>query len=86
MACRAWPMAAWTPRSRAAGPGQQMAEKAPPNALAITEETLAPFDAGERDTPLTVLNKLRGAHKGRAGGLNGRQAAVTLVENLGEQT
>jgi hypothetical protein len=61
MACRAWPMAAWTPRSRAAGPGQQMAEKAPPNALAITEETLAPFDAGERDTPLTGAEQAAGS-------------------------
>ncbi len=42
-------LAGWT-RSRAAGPGQQAAEKAPPNALAITKETLAPLDAGERET------------------------------------
>jgi hypothetical protein len=35
---------------QAAGPGQQAAEKAPPNALAIKKETLAPLDAGERET------------------------------------
>ncbi|QIO34716.1 MarR family winged helix-turn-helix transcriptional regulator [Bradyrhizobium sp. 1(2017)] len=39
--------------------GQQLAEKLAPNALAITRETLAPLDARERETLMTLLNKLR---------------------------
>jgi DNA-binding MarR family transcriptional regulator len=39
--------------------GQQMAEKAAPNALAITKETLAPLDAKERETLVALLTKLR---------------------------
>src|SRR3981081_597398 len=39
--------------------GQQMAEKAVPNALAITKETLAPLDAKERETLVVLLSKLR---------------------------
>ena len=39
--------------------GQQMAEKAAPNALTITNETLAPLDARERETLLGLLNRLR---------------------------
>ena len=39
--------------------GQQMAEKAAPNALAISRETLAPLDARERETLFGLLNKLR---------------------------
>lgn len=39
--------------------GQAMAEKAAPNALAITRETLAPLDAKERETFIALLNKLR---------------------------
>src|ERR1700755_3157561 len=39
--------------------GQQMAEKAAPNALAISRETLAPLDARERETLFALLNKLR---------------------------
>ncbi|MBR0735843.1 MarR family transcriptional regulator [Bradyrhizobium liaoningense] len=39
--------------------GQQLAEKLAPNALAITRETLAPLDAKERETLMTLLNKLR---------------------------
>src|ERR1700746_4109427 len=39
--------------------GQQMAEKAAPNALAITRETLAPLDARERETLVGLLAKLR---------------------------
>src|SRR6201997_2482909 len=39
--------------------GQQLAEKAAPNALAITRETLAPLDARERETLMGLLNKLR---------------------------
>src|SRR6266851_2852678 len=39
--------------------GQQMAEKAAPNALAITRETLAPLDAKERETLVVLLSKLR---------------------------
>ncbi len=39
--------------------GQQMAEKAAPNALAISRETLAPLDARERETLVGLLNKLR---------------------------
>jgi hypothetical protein len=36
-----------------------MAEKAVPNALAITRETLAPLDARERETLVALLGKLR---------------------------
>jgi hypothetical protein len=36
-----------------------MAEKAAPNALAITRETLAPLDARERETLLALLGRLR---------------------------
>ncbi len=39
--------------------GQQLAEKAAPNALAITRETLAPLDAKERETLMALLDKLR---------------------------
>ena len=39
--------------------GQQLVEKAMPNALAITKETLAPLDAKERETLITLLSKLR---------------------------
>ena len=39
--------------------GQQMAEKAAPNALAISKETLAPLDAKERETLVALLSKLR---------------------------
>ena len=39
--------------------GQQLAEKAVPNALLITRETLAPLDARERETLLALLGKLR---------------------------
>ena len=39
--------------------GQQMAEKAALNALAITRETLAPLDAKERETLMALLEKLR---------------------------
>ena len=39
--------------------GQQLAEKAAPNALAITRETLAPLDAKERETLMELLGKLR---------------------------
>jgi len=39
--------------------GQQLAEKAVPNALAITRETLAPLDAKERETLVALLSKLR---------------------------
>jgi DNA-binding MarR family transcriptional regulator len=39
--------------------GQQMAEKAAPMGLAITRETLAPLDAKERETLVTLLSKLR---------------------------
>jgi DNA-binding MarR family transcriptional regulator len=39
--------------------GQQVVEKAAPNALAITRETLAPLDARERETLLALLAKLR---------------------------
>jgi DNA-binding MarR family transcriptional regulator len=39
--------------------GQQMAEKAAPNALAISKETLATLDARERETLFALLNKLR---------------------------
>ena len=36
-----------------------MAEKAAPNAIAITKKTLAPLDAKERETLLALLGKLR---------------------------
>jgi DNA-binding MarR family transcriptional regulator len=39
--------------------GQQIAEKAVLNALAISRETLAPLDARERETLFALLNKLR---------------------------
>ena len=39
--------------------GQQVAEKAAPNALAITRETLAPLDARERETLVALLSRLR---------------------------
>jgi DNA-binding MarR family transcriptional regulator len=39
--------------------GQQLAEKAAPNALAISRETLAPLDAKERDTLVALLGKIR---------------------------
>ncbi len=39
--------------------GQAMAEKAAPNALAISKETLAPLDAKERETFMALLSKLR---------------------------
>jgi MarR family transcriptional regulator, lower aerobic nicotinate degradation pathway regulator len=39
--------------------GQEMAEKAASNALAISKETLAPLDAKERETLIGLLNKLR---------------------------
>jgi len=37
----------------------ETAEKAAPNALAITKETLAPLDAKERETLVALLSKLR---------------------------
>jgi DNA-binding MarR family transcriptional regulator len=39
--------------------GQQMAEKAALNALAISKETLTPLDSKERETLFGLLNKLR---------------------------
>lgn len=39
--------------------GQQTAEKAAPNALTISKETLAPLDAKERDTLIALLSRLR---------------------------
>ena len=45
--------------------GQQMAEKAAPNALAISRETLAPLDAREREAAVRVVE----------------QAALTAVVN-----
>jgi MarR family transcriptional regulator, lower aerobic nicotinate degradation pathway regulator len=36
-----------------------MAEKATPNALGITRETLAPLDAKERETLMALLGRLR---------------------------
>ena len=39
--------------------GQQLVEKAVPNALAITRETLAPLDVRERETLIALLSKLR---------------------------
>ena len=47
--------------------GQQMAEKAAPNALAISKETLAPLDAREREALFGLLNKFR---KVTEGGVN----------------
>ena len=40
--------------------GQQLAEKAAPNALAITRETLAPLDAKERETLMGLLEQADG--------------------------
>ena len=39
--------------------GLALAEKAAPNALAISKETLAPLDAKEREIFVALLNKLR---------------------------
>src|ERR1700754_2166241 len=39
--------------------GQQLAEKAAPNALAISRETLSPLDGKERETLMELLVKLR---------------------------
>ena len=39
--------------------GQQMADKAAANALAISRETLSPLDTKERETLFALLNKLR---------------------------
>jgi MarR family transcriptional regulator, lower aerobic nicotinate degradation pathway regulator len=39
--------------------GQQLAEKAAPNALAISRETLAPLEPKEREMLMELLNKLR---------------------------
>jgi DNA-binding MarR family transcriptional regulator len=39
--------------------GQQLVEKAAPNALAISRETLAPLDVKEREMLVALLNKLR---------------------------
>ena len=39
--------------------GQQLAEKAAPNALAISRETLAPLDAREREVLMGLLGRLR---------------------------
>ena len=39
--------------------GQQMADKAAPNAFTISKETLAPLDAKERETLMALLGKLR---------------------------
>ena len=39
--------------------GQQLAEKAVPNALAITKETLAPLEPKEREMLVALLGKLR---------------------------
>ena len=39
--------------------GQQLAEKAAPNALAITRETLAPLEPKEREMLVELLNRLR---------------------------
>jgi len=36
-----------------------MAEKAAPNAVAITKKTLAPLDAKERETLIALLSRLR---------------------------
>jgi hypothetical protein len=42
-----------------AGSNPAEADKAAPNALAITKETLAPFDGKEREALMVPLNKLR---------------------------
>ena len=39
--------------------GQQLAEKAAPNAVAISKETLAPLDAKEREMLMALLDRLR---------------------------
>ena len=39
--------------------GQQVVEKAAPNALLISKETVAPLDAKERETLIELLTKLR---------------------------
>jgi MarR family transcriptional regulator, lower aerobic nicotinate degradation pathway regulator len=39
--------------------GQQLAEKAAPNALAISRETLAPLEPKEREALMELLSKLR---------------------------
>ena len=39
--------------------GQQLVEKAAPNALAISKETLSPLDVREREILVALLNKLR---------------------------
>ena len=39
--------------------GQQLAEKAAPNAFAISKETLAPLDAKEREIFVALLSRLR---------------------------
>jgi DNA-binding MarR family transcriptional regulator len=39
--------------------GQQLAEKAAPNALAISRETLAPLEPREREVLMGLLGKLR---------------------------
>src|SRR5690348_10593147 len=39
--------------------GQQLAEKAAPNALAISRETLAPLEPREREVLVELLGKLR---------------------------
>ena len=39
--------------------GQQLVEKAAPNALAITRETLAPLEPKEREVLMELLNRLR---------------------------
>src|SRR5947207_3801393 len=39
--------------------GQQLAEKAAPNALAISKDALAPLDPKERETLIALLSKLR---------------------------
>lgn len=39
--------------------GQLAVEKALPNAVAITDETLAPLDQAERETLLSLLSRLR---------------------------
>jgi hypothetical protein len=45
--------------SNDAGCNPAEAERAAPNALAITRETLALLDARERETLMLLLNKLR---------------------------
>jgi MarR family transcriptional regulator, lower aerobic nicotinate degradation pathway regulator len=42
-----------------AGCNPAESDKAAPNALAITRETLAPLDAKEREMLMVLLNKLR---------------------------